>query len=258
MAKTITIFNQKGGVGKSTTASNLMSALTKKGKKVLGIDIDAQGNLTKLCKVTTTEENTILEVLSGDAKFSETVKKTKFGDVLPCDRNLAGYEKEFSNDISNVYALKELTEEVGKDYDFIIIDCPPNANSITTSALISSDYAIVPSEAEYFSLDGINEISYTIDKIKKRLNPKLKVLGVLFVKYQPRRTLTKKVEKAMDKLVQEVLGCKIFNTKIPFAVAVPESQITGESIFDYDNKSKVAKAYMEFAEEVLEGVKKNG
>lgn len=258
MAKTITIFNQKGGVGKSTTASNLMSALTQKGKKVLGIDIDAQGNLTKFCKINTTDENTVLEVLSGDAKFDEAVVKTKHGDILPCDRNLSIYEKEFASDMSNVYALKELAEGIGANYDFIIIDCPPNANSITTSALISSDYTIIPSEAEYFSLDGIGEISYTIDKIKKRLNPKLKVLGVLFVKYQPRRTLTKKVEKTMSKMVNDMLGCGIFETKIPYAVAVPESQISGESVFSYDAKSKVAKAYLEFAEEVLKGVKENG
>lgn len=258
MAKTITIFNQKGGVGKSTTASNLMSALQQKKYKVLGIDIDGQGNLTKLCKVNTDNENTILEILSGDAKFEETVKATAFGDLLPCDRNLAMYEKEFSSDMSNIYAIRELVEEIGTNYDFVIIDCPPNANSITTSALVGSDYAIIPSEAEFFSLDGINEIALTIDKIKKRLNPELKVLGVLVVKYQPRRTLTKKVEVAMNKLCEQALGCRIFDAKIPYAVAIPESQISGESIYDFDKKSKVAKAYLEFAEEVIKGVKKNG
>lgn len=259
MAATISIFNQKGGVGKSTTASNLMAALKLKGNKVLGIDIDPQGNLTKLCGVNTTDDNTILEVLAGEASFEETMKETRFGALLPCDRNLAGYEREFGANPTNIFALKDLVEKIEGDYDFIIIDCPPSSGSlITNAALVVSNFAIVPSEAEYFSLDGVNEIAKTMNGMKKRLNPSLKVLGVLLIKYQPRRILTRKLEKKMEQLANEHLGCKLFNAKIGYSVSVPESQVARMSIIEFDEKSKVAKAYLEFADEVIEGVKKNG
>lgn len=258
MAATIAIFNQKGGVGKSTTASNLMASLSAKSKRVLGIDIDAQGHLTKFCAISTDNENTIMELLSKQASFADTVKHTRFGDVLPCDRNLQMYIKEFSEDINNIFLLQELIEEIGEQYDFIIIDCPPNANQITTSALVASNYVIVPTEAEYFSLDGVSEISLTLGKVKKKLNPSLKVLGVLLVKYQPRRSLTKQMELFMTKLASEYLDCKLFTAKINYGVAIPSSQALKQSIFEYDSRSKAAQSFDAFADEVIEGVKNNG
>ena len=196
-----------------------------------------------------------MEVLSADATFEETVQHTKFGDVLPCDRNLAGYERVFAADVTNIYAIKTLIEKIGGDYDFIVIDCPPNAGMITTSALIASGFAVVPSEAEYFSLDGVNEIAKTINSVKNRLNPSLAVLGVLLIKYQPRRILTRSIEKTMAQLANKYLGCSLFDAKIGYSVAVPESQAQKQSIFEYDSKGKIAKAYLEFAEEVIKGVK---
>ena len=258
MAKTIAIFNQKGGVGKSTTASNLMAELTKLGHKVLGIDIDAQGHLSKFCNIDTEDENTIMELLSKEATFDETVRSTRFGDVIPCDRNLQIYIKQFSDDINNIFLLQDLVKELDGRYDFIIIDCPPNAHQITTSALVAANYVIVPTEAEYFSLDGVTEISLTIDKVKQRLNPGLTVLGVLIVKYQPRRSLTRQFERFMVELADKHLHCKLFDAKICYAVAVPSSQAMKQSVSEYDKKSKAAEGYEAFAKEVVVRVKKNG
>ncbi len=258
MAKTIAIFNQKGGVGKSTTASNLMAELAKLGYKVLGIDIDAQGHLSKFCAIDTEDENTVMELLSGTATFDETVKNTRFGDILPCDRNLQIFIKQFSEDINNIFLLQDLVKAQDSRYDFIIIDCPPNANAITTSALVAANYVIVPTEAEYFSLDGVSEISLTIDKVKQRLNPGLIVLGVLLVKYQPHRSLTKQFEQFIVSLVDRHLHSKLFDTKICYAVAIPSSQATKKSVSEYDKNCKAAQNYAEFAQEVVVRIKENG
>lgn len=258
MAKTISIFNQKGGVGKSTTASNLMAELAKLGYKVLGVDIDAQGHLSKFCAIDTDGENTVTEFLSGEATFAETVKCTRFGDILPSDRNLQIYSKQFSEDFNNIFLLQDMVKAQGSQYDFIIVDCPPNANQITVSALVASDFVIVPTEAEYFSMDGVSEIALTIDNVKKRLNSDLIVLGVLIVKYQPHRSLTKQFEKFMAELTDKYLHSKLFDTKIPYAVAIPTSQATKQSVSEYEKKCKAAQSYAAFAEEVVERVKKYG
>lgn len=258
MAKTISIFNQKGGVGKSTTASNLMAELTRSGYKVLGVDIDAQGHLSKFCGIDTEGKNTIKELLANEATFAETVQHAKYGDVLPCDRYLQSFLKAFDDDINNIFKLQKMVVEQGGNYDFIIFDCPPNANRITFSALMASNYVIVPTEAEYFSMDGVAEISRTISSVKEQLNPKLSVLGVLIVKYQPRRSITKQFENVMAQLADNYLHCKLFDTKICYAVAVPTSQAAKQSVVEYDKKSKAAEGYVAFAKEVVARVKENG
>jgi chromosome partitioning protein len=257
-ATAIAIFNQKGGVGKSTTASSLMAVLKERGERVLGIDIDSQGHLTKLCGINTKGENTVMELLAEEASFDETVKQSPFGDILPVDRNLQIYLKTFSEDINNIFKIKELVELVSDRYDYIIIDCPPNANQIALSSLVASQFVIVPTEAEYFSLDGVAEIAHTISSVKKRLNPDIKVLGILMVKYQPRRRLTKAVEEKINDFAKKHLDCGVFETKIEYGVAVPASQASKVSIFDYDKNSKPAKNYLNFVDELLAEVRKNG
>lgn len=258
MAKIISIFNQKGGVGKSTTASNLMAELVKRGFKVLGIDIDAQGHLSKFCGIDTEEENTVIELLSGSASFEETVRHTRFGDVLPCDRNLQLFSKQFSEDFNNIFLLQDLVKGQGSQYDYVIIDCPPNANQITVSALVASNFVVVPTEAEYFSMDGVTEISLTIENVKKRLNPDLSVLGVLIVKYQPHRSITKQLEAIMVQLTDKYLHSTLFDTKIGYAVAIPTSQATKQSVSEYDKKSKAAQGYAAFADEVIARIEAYG
>ena len=160
--------------------------------------------------------------------------------------------------MNKVFAMQEIIEKVGDKYDFIIIDCPPDINNLSVSALIGSDYVIIPTEIEYFHIGGVTKVAIEINRAKKKLNPNLKVLGVLITRYQPRRKLTKSNEVAMGEFCGQTLGCNLFKTKIPVNVAISDSQMAKMSIFDYDKKSKGAKAYMEFAEEVIKGVKENG
>lgn len=256
MAYTIAIFNQKGGVGKSTTTSNLMAGLQECKKKVLSIDIDSQGHLTKFFNVDTNNQNTVTEILLNEATFEETVVHTKYGDILPCDRDLQTVISEFATKPNSILRLKKLVTQVADKYDYILFDCPPNANQVTISSLIASDYVIIPTEAEYFSLDGIAEISITLDMVKD-FNPNLKVLGILIVKYNPIRTLTRQIEKNLDNIAKNYFDSKVFRSKINDTVAIPNSQVNGVSIYEYENKSKVARNFMLFVKEVIKGVEGN-
>lgn len=251
MTKVISIFTQKGGVGKTTTTINIMAELTSAGKKVLGIDVDAQGNLTRFLGVNTEDENTLLEVLSKSATFAETVAHTKYGDALGSDRNLQIFIKQFSSDVNSMFALAELVGEVKSAYDYILIDCPPSANEIAIAALIASDYVIVPTELEFFSVDGLVEISKTVEQVKKRLNPNLKILGAVFVKYKKHRKLTTQMESKCEELIKTMLNARVFDTRIREGTAVPCSQAMGLSLSDYDKAATVAEEYAQLAKEVL-------
>ncbi len=258
MANIIAIFNQKGGVGKSTATSNLMAGLTMKGKKVLGIDIDSQCHLTKFCGINSENENTIIDLLMNETSAEEAIKSTRFGDIIPCDRNLQIVVSKFVADFNNAYAFRDVLKNIKDKYDYVLIDCPPNANQVTTSALIASDYIIIPTEAEYFSLDGVAEIARTIQSVKMHLNPNLQVLGILISKYQPRRISTRKYEQNLNNIADKVFNSKVFDAKITSTVTVPDSQAYKQSVFEYDKNSKVAKNFMSFVEEVIKGVEKNG
>jgi chromosome partitioning protein len=255
MAKTICVFNQKGGVGKSTTTSNVMAVMTGLGKRVLGIDIDAQGHLTKFCGIDCENENTVLEMFKDAATFTETVKNTKYGDVLPCDRNLQMHVLSFAADANFPFRIKEIAAEVGKYYDYIFIDCPPAVNQMTTAALVASDYVIIPTEAEYFSMDGVNEIANTLAQVKKNLNQSLKVLGLLLVKYNQRRTLTQELENLLKGAAQKLFKCNVFDTKIRFTVDIPASQALRQSLHDYKASCAAAEDYDKLVQEIIKGVR---
>lgn len=254
MAKTITLYNRKGGVGKTTTAGTLMSYLTEKGKRVLGVDLDGQANLTLYCNVNPEEEVTVIDLLSGQAEFKDVVKHTRFGDLLPTNSDMDDYVHEFGSNMLNIGKMREILTKVDKDYDYIIIDCPPSRNAMVLSVLMATKYLIIPTVITLYSMKGIKETSSIIEEIREGGNKDLKVLGVLLCKYIGKRNLTKAFEPQIEEYVEQDMKSKVFKTAIPLACSVEESQGLLKSIFEYDNKGKVAKAYREFIEEMLKEI----
>lgn len=253
--KIISLFNQKGGVGKSTTVSSLMYYFTSKGKKVLGVDVDGQGHLTKLCGINTNDENTVLELLQKKATFVETVKHSKFGDLLPADRQLQFATLQFAQQADFMFSILDMLE--GQNYDYVFIDCPPAVNIITTAVLVASDYVIIPTEVEYLSLDGVQEMAQTIRSAKNRLNPKLEVMGLLLVKYNTRRKLTRALEEHLERTGRELFGAQPLPMRIRNTVDVPSAQARQMSVFEYKPKSEVTKEYTALAEYIERRVQEN-
>lgn len=256
--KSIMIFNQKGGVGKSTTTGNLMAELSKRGKRVLGIDLDGQGHLTKFLGIDTTDRNTVLELLKKEAKFLETVAKTGYGDIVPSDSALQSNMLVFAQDPLFLYRIRDMLAELENVYDFILLDCPPAVNQVTMAALIAVNYLIIPTEAEKFSIDGVKEIIETVRTVKSMPNQSLKVLGLLITKYHGRRILTRNAEQVLVSVAKTHFDSKVFNTKISFMSDIPYSQAQNLSVSDFKPKSKSAKEYSDLTDEILKELKKNG
>lgn len=250
MGRTIAIANQKGGVGKSTTAINLSSCLAEMGKKVLTIDIDPQGNTTSGLGVEKNDlENTVYELLIGSCSLEECLIHLDFQeqDLLPSNVNLAGAEIELIGIDNKEYILKENIDTVRDQYDFIIIDCPPSLNMLTINALTTADTVLVPIQCEYYALEGLAQLLHTIELVQERLNSKLKIEGVVFTMYDARTNLSLQVvENVKDNLNQN-----IYKTIIPRNIRLAEAPSYGMPINLYDPKSTGAESYMMLAEEVI-------
>ena len=249
--KSIMVFNQKGGVGKSTTVGNLLAEFSKRGKKVLGIDIDGQGHLTKFLNVDTTGKNTVFELLKKDATFLDTVCKTKYGDLIPSDNALQTNMLVFAQDPLFMYRIKSLLEEISSIYDLVLIDCPPALNQVTLSALGGANYLIIPTETEKFSIDGVRQIIETVNSVKSQLNKDLKVLGLLITKYHGRRLMTRSAEQLLESVARDYFDSKLIKTRISFMADIPYSQAANLCVSDYKPKSKSAKEFSELAESIL-------
>lgn len=254
MAYVISIVNQKGGVGKTTTAVNLGAFLAKKRKKVLIIDLDPQGNATSGYGFDKTElENTVYDLLVNEEDISTVIASTsvKNVDMCPTNINLAGAEVELVSAISRETILRRAIEPVLDKYDYIIIDCPPSLGLLTINALAACEGVIVPIQGEYYALEGLTQLIDTINMIKKKLNPSIGILGVVITMHDRRTQLTKQVVEE----VQRYFGDKVFNTFIPRNVRLAEAPSHGQTIDEYDAKSKGSLAYQALANEVIKRTK---
>lgn len=248
--KIIAIINQKGGVGKSTTAFTLASGLKNKGYKTLCIDMDAQGNLSYTANAND-DLLTIYDLLAEDADINQAIQHTKNFDLIASSKALSGADG-FITDIGKEYKLKEILESVKNNYDYIIIDTPPALGILTVNALTACDSVIIPAQADIYSLQGIEQLSKTIQPIKKYCNDKLKIDGILLTRYSPRAILSREVAEIANDLAQN-LNTKVFKSTIREAIAVKESQINKQSLFDYAPNSNVTNDYLNFVNELLKG-----
>ena len=245
MGRVIAISNQKGGVGKTTTAINLSACLAEKQQKVLVIDMDPQGNATSGLGVEKASvEHSSYEVLL-DA-MERSVCDNLY--VVPSERGLAGAEIELIGKNEREYVLKEKVDQVKDQFDFIIIDCPPSLNILTVNAMTTADTVLVPIQCEYYALEGLSELLYTIELVKERLNSKLEIEGVVFTMYDARTCLSLQVVEN----VKENLQQNIYKTIIPRNIRLAEAPSYGMPINLYDSKSAGAEGYRNLAEEVLE------
>ena len=249
MGKVISVANQKGGVGKTTTTVNLSTLLAKKGKKVLLIDTDPQGNATSGLGITKELENSVYDILVGDTTFDETVQETAIKNLKVCPSNisLAGAEVELVSMMSREQRLKEKLDLVKEQYDYILIDCPPSLGLITLNAFTASDSVLIPVQCEYFALEGLGQLLNTVNLVKKHLNKNIEIEGALLTMYDARTNLSNQVVKEVKKYFED----KVYKTVIPRNVRLSEAPSYGMPISLYDPKSKGAKAYEKFAKELL-------
>lgn len=251
MSRIIAIANQKGGVGKTTTAINLSACLAEKNKKILTIDIDPQGNTTSGLGVDKDNaENTVYELFLGECTLDECIVDSVMENlqIIPSNINLSGAEIELISMENKEFLLRDQLESIRNDYDFIIIDCPPSLNLLTVNAMAASDTVLVPIQCEYYALEGLTQLMHTIDLITERLNPKLEIEGVVFTMYDARTNLSNQVVQN----VKDNLNKKIYKTIIPRNVRLAEAPSYGMPINMYDGRSAGAEAYRFLAEEVIE------
>ncbi len=250
MAKIIAVANQKGGVGKTTTAVNLSACLAVKGKKVLVIDIDPQGNTTSGLGVDKNAvKNSIYDVIINDSPIEDTMVETMIEGLYlsPSNINLAGAEVELVSVISRETRLKFALDEIKDNYDFIIIDCPPSLGLLTINSLTAANTILVPIQCEYYALEGLSQLMSTVKMIQRHLNPSLRVEGVVLTMFDARTNLSIQV---VDE-VKKYFGNKVYRTIIPRNVRLSEAPSYGLPIILYDERSKGSECYMDLAEEVI-------
>ena len=250
MGKIVSIANQKGGVGKTTTSINLSTILAKKGKKVLMIDADPQGNASSGVGIDREEiEVSVYDALINDVSINNIVKKTNVKNlsICPSNINLAGAEVELVSMMSREHRLKEKLDEVKEEYDFIIIDCPPSLGLITLNAFTASDSVLIPVQCEYYALEGLGQLLNTISLVKKHLNKDIEIEGALLTMYDIRTNLSNQVVKEVKKYFED----KVYKTVIPRNVKLSEAPSYGMPISVYDPRSKGAKSYEKFVREFI-------
>lgn len=248
--KIYALVNQKGGVGKTTTALNVGAGIAATGKAVLLIDADQSGNLSKSAGIELSDDApTVYEVLKGIADINDAVQPAQGGkyDVLPADSMLSGADVELATVPGREMLLKEAIAQLSKPYDYVLIDCPPSLNTLSLMALTAANGVIVPVQAQYLALDGMAQLNQTIELVKKRMNPQLEICGVLVTLYDPRKLLNKEV---LESLTAAFPG-KVYATTISNNIALAEAPSYGKDIFEYKPKSKGAEQYRQLVQEIL-------
>ena len=250
MGRVIAIANQKGGVGKTTTTINQSACLAEKGKKILVIDTDPQGNTTSGFGLEKNDiENTIYELLLGEISIEESIIKNAVEgvDIIPSNVNLAAVEIELIGVDKKEFILRNEVEWVKDRYDFIIIDCPPSLSLLTINSMTTADTVLVPIQCEYYALEGLSQLIHTVNLVKERLNPDLDMEGVVFTMYDSRTNLSMQVVENVKANIQQ----KVYDTLIPRNIRLAEAPSYGMPINIYDPKSAGAEAYMSLADEII-------
>ena len=250
MGRVIAIANQKGGVGKTTTTINLSACLAEKGKKILVIDTDPQGNTTSGFGLEKNDiENTIYELLLGEISIEESIIKNAVEgvDIIPSNVNLAAVEIELIGVDKKEFILRNEVEWVKDRYDFIIIDCPPSLSLLTINSMTTADTVLVPIQCEYYAVEGLSQLIHTVNLVKERLNPYLDMEGVVFTMFDSRTNLSMQVVENVKANIQQ----KVYDTLIPRNIRLAEAPSYGMPINIYDPKSAGAEAYMSLADEII-------
>ena len=251
MGKVVAIVNQKGGVGKTTTAVNLSASLAELGKRILVVDIDPQGNTTSGLGIDTNQlENTVYQVIIDRMAAEKAVIQTEYDNlsVCPSDIQQAGSEVELVEADKREFRLKDAIAPIRDRYDYILIDCPPSLNLLTLNAMAAADSVLVPVQCEYYALEGLSRLMQTIKQVKKGLNPGIEIAGVLLTMFDSRTNLSIMVADEVKKFFPQ----KVFSTVIPRNVRLSEAPSYGQPITDYDSYSRGAESYRELAREFIE------
>lgn len=253
MTKIIVCANQKGGVGKTTTAGAMIAGLSQKGYRTLGIDSDPQGNLSYSCGADQFKKPTIYELMKNEATLNDVLQHMSSFDIIPSNIMLAGAEQELSQ-TGKEHRLKESVLPIAENYDYIIIDTPPSLGVLTVNAFTFANGIIIPTTADVYAANGIQQLNNTINNVKKYCNSNVKIEGILFTKFEPRTIISKQIKKLTEEL-GNYINAPVYKTYIRKSVAITEAQANQIDIFTYSVNSTVAEDYNNFIDEYLKGEK---